>query len=355
MNAIILGQSTVMAEILATFCKNVYICIDKSFSSRHLKELEYYNILQSKNSVKTIKGVIPKAKEIKRWIKDYDLSIIFSQTKYDMLAAKLASMTTRKKVILLGTSHSSYAWVNKKNVKLMSILIRCTTDCYVALASFVYNKLREFGLKEKNLVLLPNTVEHSAWKVKTDYSVNRSFRVAYIAFVHPMKRQHLLVDIAKRTKEHDVIFDCYGNTNLADEYAKKINKDILSAGLDGKVNLKGRIENSELRDILKDYDAYICPSYLEMSPVNILEAQAAGLPVLASNIGGIPDMVKDNETGLLFERDNVADAAEKIELLINDKRLREKLGKAGRKYVSSSYTSKEASLRIKTKIFEFIK
>lgn len=355
MNAIILGQSTVMADFMSTFCKKVFICLDKSFCSRHFKELEYYNILHSKNSVKTIKGVIPKAKEIRKWIKEYDISIIFSQTKYDMIAAKLASMMTRKKIILLGTSHSSYAWINERNVKLMSWLIRSTTDCYIALASFVYDKLKNLGIKDKNILLLPNTVEYNAWKVKSDYSVNGAFRVAYVAFVYPLKRQHLLVDIAKSLKDYNVVFDCYGNTNLATEYADKINEDISALGLNGKVNLKGRIENAELRSMLKDYDAYICPSFLEMSPVNILEAQAAGLPVLATNVGGIPDMVRHDETGLLYECDNVSDAVEKIKMLLNDKQLRERLGKTGRKYVSETYTSKEASLRIKTKILELIK
>ena len=139
------------------------------------------------------------------------------------------------------------------------------------------------------------------------------------------------------------------------EYVNSIRKEIFNAGLEGKINLKGRIENSELRSILKDYDAYMCPTFMEMSPVNILEAQAAGLPVLASNVGGISDLIKHNENGLLFECDNIKDASEKIKMLINDKQLREKLGKAGREHVSKVYTSKEASIKLYNKISNFLK
>ena len=89
---------------------------------------------------------------------------------------------------------------------------------------------------------------------------------------------------------------------------------------------------------------------MEMSPVNILEAQAAGLPVLASNVGGISDLIRNDENGLLFECDNIKDAAEKIKMLINNKQLRENLGKAGRRHVSEVYTSKEASVKLYNKI-----
>ena len=355
MNAIILGQSTKMAEILSFFCDKVYICLDNSFKcNRHFKELDNYTILQSKNNIKTIKGVIPKTKEIRKLIKEYNISVIFSQTKYDMIAAKLASMLTRKKIILLGTSHNSYAWLNDRSVRNMSWLIRSTTDCYVALASFVYNKLKKLGVKEKNIVLLPNTIEYNMWKVKTNYSTKDTFKMVYVAYVYPGKCQHILVDILEKIKEYDIVIDCYGDTNNA-KYIERILQSIDKAGLKGKINLKGRIENSDLRDILCNYDAYICPSFMEMSPVNILEAQAAGLPVLASNIGGIPDMVKHNETGVLFERDNITDAAEKIKMIINDERIREKLGKAGRKFVSAVYTSKEANIKLYNKILNLKK
>ncbi len=350
MNAIILGASTKMAEILSFLCSKVYLCLDNSFEcTRYLKEFEQYTILQSKCNVKTIKGVLPKAKEIKKMIKEYDISIIFSQTKYDMLAAKLASMLSRRKIILLGTSHNSYAWLDNRNVKKMSWLIRCTTDCYVALASFVYDKLKKLGIKEDKLLLLPNTVEYENWTVKDDYSTKSAFRMVYVAYLYPGKRQHILPKVLKEIKEHDVIIDCYGDTDNS-EYVDQINNDIKRFGLEGKLNLKGRIENSELRDMLCNYDAYICPTFMEMSPVNILEAQAAGLPVIASNVGGIPDLIKHNENGLLFECDNLADIAEMVNQLINSKKLREKLGKAGRKYVSEICTSKEASQRLKIKI-----
>lgn len=353
MNAIIIGNSTKMAGILSEFCEKVYISIDNSFRTRrYIKEIENYEVLNCEINISTIKGVIPKAWKIKKWIKQYDISIIFSQTKYDMLAAKLASIITRKKIILLGTSHNSYSWLDDKNVKKMSWLIRLSTHCYVALASFVYDKLIRHGIKEKNIILVPNIVEHEAWAKKTDYSIDKTFRMVYVAHVYPGKRQDFIVDVLKELKDYDIVVDCYGDTDVT-EYVDYIKEKVALSGLEGKVNLKGRIENSELRDMLKRYDAYISPSQMEMSPVNILEAQAAGLPVIASNVGGVPDLVKDNCTGLLFECDNVSDAAAKINLLINNEQLRKRIGKAGLKFVSEEYTLKQAGSIIENKIKTF--
>ena len=89
---------------------------------------------------------------------------------------------------------------------------------------------------------------------------------------------------------------------------------------------------------------------MEMSPVNILEAQAVGLPVLASNIGGIPDLVHDNKTGVLYNVDDVQDAVSKLIMLIENMELRSRLGMNGRKYVSEVYTKEVAGSLIQEKI-----
>ena len=68
--------------------------------------------------------------------------------------------------------------------------------------------------------------------------------------------------------------------------------------------------------------------------VNI-EAQAAGCPVIASRVGGIPEYVKDGKSGVLFESGNYKELAKKISQVIDDKRLREKIIKGGYEYAKS--------------------
>ena len=212
------------------------------------------------------------------------------------------------------------------------------------------------GVDENNLILLPNIIEYEKWDIKTDYSISSSFRIAYVACVLPGKRQDFIVEVLHllENNKYDVVVDCFGNLDDS-EYVNTIQENVTKYGLQGKFNLKGCVENSELRSLLKEYDAYFCPSKMEMSPVNILEAQASGLPVIASNVGGIPDMVNDHEDGLLFVWDSLKDAVEKIIELIEDEELRMKIGVAGRKRVSKLYTATIAGAKLLDKIKSYIK
>jgi glycosyltransferase involved in cell wall biosynthesis len=232
----------------------------------------------------------------------------------------------------------------------MSCLIRLTTDCFVSLASFVHNQLINFGVKEKNLIFLPNIIEYEQWKVKTNYSILSPFRMVYVAYVLPNKCQDFIVDVLfMLANRYNVVVDCYGDLTNS-EYVDSIQEKVKRYSLEGNLNLLGCIDNSLLKNILKSYDAYICPSKMEMSPVNILEAQASGLPVIASNVGGISDLIRDHEDGLLFEWNDVEDAADKIIKLIKDEELRLKLGETARKRVSESYTAQIAGRKLFDKI-----
>jgi len=71
-----------------------------------------------------------------------------------------------------------------------------------------------------------------------------------------------------------------------------------------------------------------------------MEAQIAGLPIIASNTGGIPEMIIDGETGLLFEKGNSDDLANKIELLVNNKKLLQKTRDKEREWGRKMWSSK---------------
>ena len=78
---------------------------------------------------------------------------------------------------------------------------------------------------------------------------------------------------------------------------------------------------------LHDADIFILPSTTEGIPMTIIEAMGTGLPVVASNVGGIPDMIEDGETGLLCGTD-VQSIADCISAFIDSKEMRERCGKA---------------------------
>lgn len=89
--------------------------------------------------------------------------------------------------------------------------------------------------------------------------------------------------------------------------------------------------------LLTAFDIFVLPSIKEGLPYVILEAGLAGLPVIATNIGGIPEMLEHNKSGLLVEARNARDLAEKIEYLINNPAIRKSLGENLREKVKRDF------------------
>ena len=85
-------------------------------------------------------------------------------------------------------------------------------------------------------------------------------------------------------------------------------------------------------------DIVVLTSFNEGTPVSLIEAQAAGKPVVSTNVGGIEDVVKENETGLLSDINDTVAFCKNLLRLTEDKELRCKFGQAGEQYVTKKYS-----------------
>lgn len=90
--------------------------------------------------------------------------------------------------------------------------------------------------------------------------------------------------------------------------------------------------------LLQAMDVFVLPSFSEGLPLSILEAMALGKPVVASNVGGIPEVVKDGMTGYLVPPKDPEALAEKILLLLHHPQLAADLGRSGRKRVQEAFS-----------------
>jgi len=94
----------------------------------------------------------------------------------------------------------------------------------------------------------------------------------------------------------------------------------------------------KVREYLTEIDVYALVSGIDMSPLTLQEAQLMRKPIVATKVGGIPELMKDNETGFLVEKGNAEELIEKLSLLINDKEKRENMGNSGRKFVEENFS-----------------
>lgn len=107
--------------------------------------------------------------------------------------------------------------------------------------------------------------------------------------------------------------------------------------LEGRVTFQGFISHDKLPEYLKASDIFIRPSRTEGLGNSFLEAMAAGIPVIATRVGGIPDFLRDGETGLFCEVDNPKSIAQKVDKLRKDIESREYIVRQAKVMVVDKY------------------
>lgn len=136
----------------------------------------------------------------------------------------------------------------------------------------------------------------------------------------------------------DVCFLIVGDAELLQEqiYKKKVEKRIADLKLESKIVLPGF--RRDVGRMLAAMDVFVSPSIVENFPNTVMEAMAAGLPVIATRVGSITDAVVEGETGLLVPTGNSEALANAIIMLIKDSSLCQNMGEKGRKHAEEKFS-----------------
>jgi len=113
--------------------------------------------------------------------------------------------------------------------------------------------------------------------------------------------------------------------------SKNLKSEILNLKLDKKIMLIGNIPSAA--SLLSAFNIYICSSIKEGLPYSILEAMQAGLPIVSTNVGAIPEVIADKKSGLLVEPKNPDRLAKKIKYLIDNPEVAKRLGENAKEKV----------------------
>lgn len=364
MNVLIIGYNAKYAKLFSLFSDNVYVLVQKVFSKsekdnipRISEELDYCYLIESDLVYGSSSYNKMRSKEVAQILKDRSIDVVMTNRKDDMVQARKAIRVGKSHAKLLSTFHNSLAWQNPIKVVLLAMLIRACCDGCICLSSFVHKWLTRCHMKSEKLLYLPNTIEYEGFERKQTYELDadQTIRLCYTAVLRPLKNQEFIIEVVNQLKDkYSLRVDLYGD--LADEeYVKGLRRKIEEYGLGSSIALNGRVDNKVIEKILSLSDIYFSSTKIEMSPYNILEAKAAGLPILASGVPGQSDLIESGKDGLLYEPDNVEDAANKLELLINDKALRQRLGNSGYEMVSDKKSYKVASKELESFVVSMCK
>jgi glycosyltransferase involved in cell wall biosynthesis len=137
-----------------------------------------------------------------------------------------------------------------------------------------------------------------AWREPTS-----TVRVAYLGQVAHHKGIDVLVRAVRAVPQAPLELRVHGDLQREPAYAGQLRR---LAGGDSRINLMGGYANDKVGEILAEVDVVVVPSrWPENYPAVILEAQACGVPVIASRAGGMPEMVRNGIDGVLVEPDHV--------------------------------------------------
>jgi glycosyltransferase involved in cell wall biosynthesis len=158
------------------------------------------------------------------------------------------------------------------------------------------DEMIEMGIEKKKISVIYNGVDHQKFGVVTQASFNED----YLLYVGNLKHDKGVIELIKGfasiCKNHPTLTLIYAGSGIEKKRLIELSKEL---NISDKVKLLGSVEHNKLPALISHAKALVLPSYNEGVPNVILEAMACGTPVLATNVGGIPEVVDEKICGKL--------------------------------------------------------
>lgn len=291
-------------------------------------------------------------------------------TNFPRVIQKLVSLMRREKFDIVHTQllHGSIAGqiaARIAGVPIRIITRQYTTDCYrdthkyldkldaytarkatkvIAISKAVKENLIEQGVKPENIELIYNGIDLKPFNRKNaSHPIRKSFPNKYlIAFVANLNYR----------KGHEYLLEAMSQLALDfnDIHLLLVGEGELRSDLEeltAKLNIKDKVSfmgyQPDVPGLLNEVDLYVHASTLEPLGIAVLEAMAAGKCVVATKVGGVPEIVKDGRTGILVPSKDAAALANAIRYLKNNSLLASEMGNAGRNLVERVFDIREVA------------
>ncbi len=297
--------------------------------------------------IKVISDILVFFELIKIFRKERPHIIHLNSSKIGGLGSLAGRISGIQQIIFTG-----HGWAfNEARPFIQKIIIRLSVFITLSLSHttiLVSKRLREdvsdFPFVQKKLVVIKNGVGPEIFLSKEDareelMKINSALPlfeiwIGTVAELHPIKGLTYAIDafsnVALNSPEINYVIIGEG------EERKKIEMLIKDKGLEKKVFLLGHIDNA--LKYLKSLDIFLLPSLSEGLGLSLLEAGLAALPVVASAVGGIPEIISDGENGILVPPQNPQKIIAALERVVGDEKYRLKLGENLRTTVQKDFS-----------------
>lgn len=267
------------------------------------------------------------SKEFKETLKkiwqEYDVIHIHGHGRFTSSYA--LNLIRKKKPIIYtahGFFHSPKSGKIKKIYNLFFKLLVNKAKFLIALTDLEKKEYLKLGAKKNKIKVIPNWIDLNKFskgkKIKFPFE-NKFPVLLYVGRIHESKGLQYVI---RAIKELNINLFIVGKDN---GYKKELEKIINNLGLNKKVKFGGEINQQSLINHYQSADFFILFSEWEGFGIVVLEAMASELPVIVSDRGALPILIDQRKNGLIAKFKDVKDLKDKINLLLNDKKLTAKI------------------------------
>lgn len=277
----------------------------------------------------------------------YDLEHYFFSLPTGLLSVLPGAGRKMPTVISLrGSDVPGYDPFNRK-VEIIHSMIKPLTrriwnnaDKVVSLSQALADMARNTS-PEIDYGIIPNGIDEVHFRPAESREQSSRLRLVTVARLIERKGIEVIIEACAKPDPLPIELTIVGTGS----YAETLQRSVREFGISDRVRFVGFVTNGALPELYREMDAFVLPSEVESFGLVFTEAMSCELPVLASNVGGIPETVRHGIDGLLCPPGRPDLLRQNIEWFIQNRDARIEMGKSGRRRVLETYTWKKVAER----------
>ena len=325
-----------LAEYLKN--KNIYATVisDGGMGEKELLKRDVDHIKVSCLSKKSLSSLVKAVFILRRVIKKKNFEIIHASSVYTTIISKLAVILCfKRKIKVIMTLHGGPTRdIERKAAKLLNIF----SDKVIALSENGKASLTKYGLDEGKITIINNGVKPLH---KEETCQKEKIVIGSCGRLTEQKGYEYLIKAAEKIDMPDLEFWIAGDGEMKETLEKQVQD------FEGQDRIKFLGFRKDVNEIMNKMDIFILPSLWEPFGIVIIEAMSLGKTVIATNVGGIPEVLGD--CGILINPANSEEIVDAVKLLVGNAELRNSLGQKAEERFYKNFTQEimgEKTIRV---------
>lgn len=279
--------------------------------------------------------------EIINLLKQHEIDIVHTHLYKSNLYVRLAALMVGCRKIVF----HEHGGIMKKPIRhrIAEFFLQYCTDCFIYISKhdMQYFSKHSWISKRRKMMVIPNPCVFDAPR-PINQTNEKLIKVGMVGQISRMKGHIFCLQALAKLKEEGLNMEVF----IVGDGAERVSLEKLCRDVGITAHFPGNVLN--VSKYYNQFDIFVHPSLSEGFGMVIVEAMSAGLPVIATNVGGIPEIITHGENGILVEPASAESIKRAIFLLISDKEMRIRLSKNALKTYSDKYTFRKYIQQIDT-------